>query len=116
MTTVLVAGLNSKGWLIGKKRKRKISDDDVVLPDDCDLPTNGTYKWTGSKFEPLGHGFPPIVSRPPVTEAQALFAVIEKLGGNCPPNARAWADWYDANLRAREEEMSLRHRTPKITR
>jgi len=116
MTKQLVAVLDKKMRLIGTKYKVRVAPDDVALPDDCDLPLNGTYKWQNDSFVPLGHGFPPISSRPSATEAEALYDLIDMLGTKAPDKARAWANWYAANLKKREEEMSRRHRTPKIER
>ena len=116
MTKQLVAVLDKKMRLVGTKYKIRATPDDVTLPDDCDLPLNGTYKWQDDLFVPLGHGFPPIVSRPSATEAEALYDLIEMLGKKAPAKARTWADWYAVNLKKREEEMTRRHNTPKVER
>ncbi len=112
----LVAVLDRKMYLVGYKRMTRPGPLDVVVPDNCDLPTNGTYKWSGKMFIPLGHGFAPIVSRPPATMDEVMLETIEAMGTKAGPKARAWADWYRLNLLKREEEMSRRHRTPSIRR
>ncbi len=112
----LIAVLDAKSYLIGYKRSIKPGPLDVVVPDACDLPTNGTYKWDGKSFVPLGHGFAPIVSRPPATMDEVMLETIEAMGDKAGPKATAWADWYRVNLLKREEEMSRRHRTPSIRR
>ena len=112
----LIAVLDARNYLTGYKRKKTPGPLDVVVPDNCDLPANGTYKWDGRKFVPLGHGFPPVVTRPPVTSDEVMLEIIEAMGLKARPKAEAWAEWYRTNLLKREEEMSKRHRTPKITR
>jgi hypothetical protein len=111
-----IAVLDQKRRLVGYKRQVKVGPLDVVVPDNCDLPANGTYKWDGKRFVPLGHGFAPVVTRPPATIDEVMLEIIEGQGRKAGPKATAWADWYRVNLLKREEEMSLRHRTPKITR
>ncbi len=112
----LIAVLDERDYLVGYKRKLKPGLLDVVVPDNCDLPANGTYKWDGKRFWPLGHGFPPVVTRPPATNDEVLLEIVEGLGKKAGEKALAWADWYRLNLKKREEEMSKRHRTPKIAR
>ncbi len=112
----LIAVLDAKSYLVGYKRKIRQGPLDVVVPDGCDLPTDGTYKWDGKRFVPLGHGFAPIVSRPPATMDEVMLETIEAMGEKAGPKARAWADWYRLNLLKREEEMSRRHRTPSVRR
>ncbi len=112
----LIAVLDARQYLVGYKRKVKPGPLDVIVPDDCDLPTNGTYKWDGKRFMPLGHGFPPVVTRPPATTDEVILEIIAGMGNKAGPKARAWADWYRLNLLKREEEMSRRHRTPSIKR
>ncbi len=112
----LIAVLDEKNYLVGYKRKMKPGPLDVVVPDNCDLPANSTYKWDGKRFHPLGFDFPPVVTRPPATHDEVMLEIIEGLGKKAGEKARAWADWYRLNLKKREEEMSRRHRTPKIER
>lgn len=112
----LIAVLDAQNYLVGYKRKLKPGTLDVVVPDDCDLPPNATYKWDGKRFVPLGHGFPPVVTRPPATMDEVILEVIDGLGKKAGPKAVAWAEWYRLNLLKREEEMSRRHRTPNIKR
>ncbi len=112
----LIAVLDAKQYLVGYKRKIKPGPLDVVVPDGCDLPADGTYKYDGKRFVPLGHGFPPVVTRPPATMDEVVLEIIAALGNKSGPKARAWADWYRVNLLRREEEMSRRHRAPKIKR
>ncbi len=112
----LIAVLDTRNYLCGYKRKIRPGPLDVVVPDNCDLPTNSTYKWDGKRFVPLGHGFPPVVTRPPATADEVIFEIVDELGKRAGPKATAWANWYRINLLKREEEMSKRHRTPKIDR
>ena len=112
----LIAVLDERRYLTGYKRKLKPGPLDVVVPDNCDLPANSTYKWDGKRFHPLGFDFPPVVTRPPATVDEVLFEIVGGLGKRAGEKALAWSEWYALNLKRREEEMSLRHRTPKIER
>ena len=112
----LIAILDERQYLVGYKRKLKPGPLDVVVIDGCDLPTDSTYKWDGKRFHPLGHNFPPVVTRPPATNDEVMQEIIEALGKRVGPKATAWAEWYRVNLQKREEEMSRRHRTPRISR
>lgn len=42
-----VAVLNDSGGYIGKRSvpPEEVTDEDVVVPSECDLPENGTYFW-----------------------------------------------------------------------
>lgn len=112
----LVAILDDDKRLVGTKRKARPGKDDVVLPDNCDLTTDGMYKWDGTCFVPLGHGFGPVVAKPPFSESSVLYLLVVALGDKAPHPAREWADWYAENLKAREAELALRHRKPRIRR
>ncbi len=112
----LVAILDGNKCLIGARRKAKIGKGDIVLPDDCDLAMDGRYKWDGKAFVPLGHGFGPVVARPPVSEAAVLYMLVEQLGDAAPAKAREWADWYASNLKQREMELARRSRKPRTER
>ncbi len=112
----LIAVFDANNRLIGTKTKARPGSDDVVLPDDCDLPLDGSYKWVDNTFMPLGHGFGPVVAKPPTSEAAVLYLLVGALGDNAPHDARAWADWYAENLKVRDEERARLHRKPKIRR
>ncbi len=112
----LIAVLDKNKRLIGTKRKANPGSDDVVLPDGCDLSTDGMYKYDGKRFVPLGHGFGPVVAKPPISETAVLYLLIDALGDKAPHETREWADWYAVNLKVREEEMALRRRKPKTRR
>ena len=102
----LVATLDKQMRLVGSKIK-KPGKHDVVLPDQCDLALDGRYKWDGERFVPLGHGFGPVVAKPPVSEAAVLYALIEALGDKAPTDAVLWAEWYEQNLKVRDEELAI---------
>ena len=70
--TKLIAVFDANKRLVGTKKKARPGKDDVVLPDNCDLPTDGSYKWADGIFVPLGHGFGPVVAKPPISEAAVL--------------------------------------------
>ncbi len=112
----LIAVLDANKRLTGTKMAMKPGQDAVLLPDGCDLPMDGSYKWDGTCFVPLGHGFGPVVARPPVSETTVLYHLIDALGDKAPHPAREWADWYVENLKVRDEEISRRTRKPKIRR
>ncbi len=111
-----VAILDKNKRLTGFKSKSRPGKDDVVVPDNCDLETDGSYKWDGTCFVPLGHGFGPVVARSPISEAAVLYLLVDALGGGAPHQAREWADWYAENLKVREEEQAIRTRKPKTRR
>ena len=109
---VLVAVLDDNGHLVGTRRGKSDSDD-VVLPDDCDLPLNGTYKWVEDQkcFLPLGTGFPRVATKPPVSETQVLYLIASAIGEELlPKEVRDWMRWYETNLKKREEELQVRTR------
>lgn len=112
----LVAVLDQNRRLTGFKPKARPGKDDVVVPDNCDLAADGRYKWDGSCFVPLGHGFGPVVAKPPFSESSVLYLLVVELGDKAPHPARTWADWYAMNLKVREEELALRHQKPSIRR
>lgn len=112
-----VAVLDKRGYLVGDAKLRgnqKLPAGGVEM-DPGDLPLDGTYKWDPENraFVPLGHGFPRIVSKPPVSETMVLYHIVRALGKKLPAEARAWADWYEANLRQRDEETALHRRSTR---
>lgn len=112
----LVAVLDDERRLIGTKNKRAVVKGDVALPVGCDLPLDGTYKWNGSSFIPLGHGFGPVVAKPPYSESAVLFLLVQAMGKKAPHECLAWAEWYAENLKVREDELARRRGKPKIRR
>lgn len=100
--------LNNSKQLIGR---READEGELPLANetdiDCgDLPLDGSYKFNEAKknFVPLGHGLVRVASRPPLSESLALFYVIRSLGDNVNKKASDWADWYEKNLKQRDEE------------
>ncbi len=114
--TELVAVLDKNKRLVGTKHKVRPGKDDVLLPNGCDLPFDGSYKWTGDCFTPLGHGFGPVVAKSPISESAVLYQLTVALGDDAPPPARGWAAWYAENLKVREEEQAMRAGKPKTRR
>ncbi len=112
----LIAVFDANKRLTGTKMVSNPGKDAVLLPDGCDLPMDGSYKWDGTCFVPLGHGFGPVVARPPISETAVLYLLVDALGDDAPHQAREWADWYEENLKVREEEQALRAGKPKIRR
>lgn len=109
MADYLVAKLDAKRCLVGTTRKAKPGKADVVLPENCDLALDGSYKWDGKKFVPLGHGFGPVVDMPVTTEA-ALYALIASRGFEVADEASEWAAWYEKHLKARDAELAVARR------
>ena len=110
--SVPIAVLDDNGHLVGTRRG-KPSANDVILPDDCDLPTNGTYKWVSDQkcFLPLGTGFPRVAAKPPVSETQVLYLLASAIGEELlPKEVQDWMRWYEKNLKKREEELQARAR------
>ena len=110
MSQRLVAVLDENNHLVGTTRKTKLAQGDVHLPEEFDLPTDGTYKWAKGEdgtwaFWPLGHGFSNTPTRPPVSDFRALYDVIRAVKeGRDPIDALRWATWYEKNVKQREEE------------
>ena len=106
-----VAVLNENNVLIGSK---KVKDDAPGI--DCgDLPTNGKYKYDepSKQFIPLGHGFGKVKVAQPVTDQLVMFhliAAVEKSGVTLPDEVEKWRDWYEQDLRRRDEEFAARPR------
>lgn len=109
-----VSVLDENGHLVGDK----LVKEGAKVPkgatdvDPGDLPLDGTYKWTGETFMPLGHGFRK-PTRAPIPDSYALYLVIRALDTRVAKEARVWADWYEENLRQRAEESSQRARLRK---
>lgn len=97
---------DDKGFLIGAS----IVSMDTEGVDIGDLPTNSSYKWDGVRkaYIPLGHGFDKVRVHAPYSTEYVLARLIEAAGDAAPIEARDWLDWYNVNLRLREEELSAR--------
>ena len=108
MTKTLVAVLDGKSRLIGTKWKVRPAKGDFLLPNGCDLPMDGSYKLIGKAFVPLGHGFEK-PSPPPYGTDTVLFvmirAALDLTPDAVPHEAREWADWFEGNLKVREDEL-----------
>lgn len=103
-----VAILDEKRRLVGLRKlkaKEKPRDDEVLVDDRCDLPTDGTYKHDEDReaFMPLGRGFPR-VRRAPVSDSRVLYLMAKQLGKDMPQEVRDWVSWYEDNLNRRDEE------------
>ena len=112
MKKTLVAVLDDRSRYIGTKLKAKPTQDDFLLPNGCDLPTDGSYKLVGNAFVPLGHGFGKPMRAPVSTEAvlNSLIQAMTDLAPDAVPHeARVWAEWYQKNLKAREDEGNIAH-------
>ncbi len=94
MTTI--AKLNDQGRLVGLRKlgkKAKAPDGAIVVTDECDLPTDGTYYWHKEEkcFFPLGHGH----GRPgpaPCSPDFVLFQLAMRMA-NPPQEVLEWIEW-----------------------
>ncbi len=116
-----ISVISEDGHLVGSK---EVEDDAVLSPteadiDPGDLPLDGTYKWDGNAFIPLGHGIPLKVKRPPIPDTYAMYLAIKKVHSEFGLGQQVvdWLDWYEANLKLRDEERVLgdRRRAARAT-
>lgn len=107
----VVAVLNDQNVLIGST----VVDDDSGV-EFGDLPTNGSYKYDPKlkTFIPLGHGFGKVKTRQPYENDLVVATLIEALakvpGFEVPHVASEWLNWYNTELRRRDEEKAARPR------
>lgn len=107
--TKIVAILDAEAALIGIE---EVSDaearDRVVVPPNIDLPLDGTYKWVGDHFVPLGYEFgkptPPQISP---DHASYLFMRAQLDGTPIPAEVHIYADWYRDTILPRVEEKRI---------
>ena len=93
----MVAILDSKNRLIGLRKlskRGKVSKGEVEVADECDLPTDGTYKWMAEDmcFMPVGHG----LGKPgpaPISSEQVIFLLASSMD-NLPQEILDWMKWY----------------------
>ena len=95
MTTIAI--LDKKSRLVGLRRlgkKAKIPEDTVIVVDECDLPTDGTYKWIPEDkgFMPVGHGLGKPGPAPISTETVVLLLASNM--NNPPQEVLDWIKWY----------------------
>jgi hypothetical protein len=110
-----VAILDEGGLLVGTKTVTSASDSQIDVGEDCDLPTDGTYRWNNERkcFHPIGygHGKP---ARPPVSDTQAFYLMMKAVSNlaDLPDECKQWMIWYEENLLVRQQErlVALRKR------
>lgn len=112
---VLVAVLDNEQKLVGMTKIDEPANrpsDLVFLPDECDLPTDGTYKydWENAQFVPLGHGFGK-PEKQPVADSRVMYLLIKEMqaDGKSHPELTEWATWYEKTLSNRDAEMRMVH-------
>lgn len=107
----LIAVLDARDRLVGTRRAFP-GEGDIVLPDGCDLPLDGTYKWVEREkaFFPLGHGFQRPATKPNISEARVLYLICSQMRDSLPAEAAEWMQWYEENVKARDEEATLMRR------
>ncbi len=71
-----------------------VPENAVVVVDECDLPTDGTYKWMSEDrcFMPIGHGLGKPGSAPISTETVVLLLASNM--DNPPQEVLDWIKWY----------------------
>ena len=96
MTKIAILDKNNR--LIGLRKLPKkgkiIPLDAVTVIDECDLPTDGTYKWMAKEacFMPVGHG----LGKPgpsPIPTEQVTFLLAASMH-NPPQEVLDWMEWY----------------------
>lgn len=98
-----IAKLDEQGRLVGMASRKKTRKGDIPLPDDCDLPLDGSYAYQDGAFYPVHAARMVDIAAAPVSQERVLRDIIQALGGKVPPSAVVWADWYDRTLRAMDE-------------
>ena len=108
--TVTIAELDNNKVLFGFKIVNEAKDLDVVVPDNCDLPTDFKYKWNGTSFVPLGSGSPRPKSAP-ISMHFAVYKLMEAVkvqGTKLSAETKLWMKYYEENLLRTEEEYYLK--------
>ena len=107
--TKIVAVLDAENLYVGYE---EVTDEEaigrVTLGQMPDLPTDGTYKWDGMKFVPLGHTFISTPMGSPVSERHAVFLTLRALvrGQPIPEEVSRYVDWYEESELARAERLT----------
>ena len=95
MTTIAILDSNTRLIGLRKLPKRgKVGKGEVEVSDECDLPTDGTYKWMAedSCFMPVGHG----LGKPgpaPISTEHVVFLLAASMN-NTPQEVLDWMEWY----------------------
>lgn len=100
-----IAVLDNDKRLVGYKQVDRIEEEDIVVPNNCDLQATGRYRWTGREFLPCGYGFGKPI--PPSTiKEKAIYLMMKALTNDTPIPAecREWVKWYEENVIRKEEE------------
>ena len=95
MTTIAVLDEKSRLICLRKlKKNAKVPKDAVTVVDECDLPTDGTYKWMPGDecFMPVGHGLGKPGPAPISTETVVLLLAANM--DNPPQEVLDWIRWY----------------------
>lgn len=105
-----IAVLDEKNRLVGYKEVEKAAEEEVVFPNGGDLPIDGTYEWGGKSFAPLGHNYGKPNPLPNgVDMHRAIYLALKALmnGQPIPNEVSLWIEWYENNLKQRNEELEL---------
>ncbi len=104
---ITIAVLDKNNNLIGYTTKESIEKGDVEVPENCDLPVDGSYKWNGTTFLPPGFKFAKPL-KPPIATGFAIYLMMEELikegflkeSNGC----MVWFDWFKETMLERSNE------------
>jgi hypothetical protein len=116
-----VAVLNDNDLLVGYRQVDVAAADDVVVPDECDLPADAKaprYRWNKSTnaFLPIGYGAPIKPARSPVGPDYAMYLTMKAVGEltKLPKEVDDYLDWYEKNLAQISAERARLNASNKI--
>ena len=95
MTTVAI--LDKDARLIDLQKLDEMEEvplDAIVVPNTCDLPIDGTYKWMNKEacFMPVGRGQDK-PKQAPISTEEVLFLLATNIH-DLSPEVRNWMKWY----------------------
>ncbi len=84
--------VDSEGEVISEREP--VPRGAVIVVSECDLPTDGTYKWMPEDeyFMPVGHGLGKPGPAPISTETVVLLLAANM--DNPPQEVLDWMEWY----------------------
>ena len=90
-----VAVLDEKGLMIGAYDAAP-GDDATDLINAGDLPADGSYRWDGQTFIPMGHGHGKPTRRT-VGSDKAVYLFMRAMidGTPIPQECADWCTWYE---------------------
>ena len=115
---VRIAVLNGQNYLVGYDDVAQPGPADVIVGADCDLASDGSYKWMPEKgyFLPLGFGHGQVPTKSPFPMVYVLARMVEAMGDNAPEEGKEWLKWFNAHDRKRIEETVHARKKAKAVR